>query len=97
MTLSRDQLLRLARTGAADRVKQLQAELEAIYRTFPELRSGKAAAARTAREGTAPARGARKAWSPAKRKAAAERMKKYWADRKAAGGPAAKPKTPKKA
>lgn len=86
MALSRDALLRLARSGAAARVQELQAELEAIYRTFPDLRRGvpasRVAAAKATPAAAKPER-SRKAWSAADRKAVSERMKKYWAARKA--------------
>ncbi len=84
MALSRDVLLRLARSGAAARVKELQAELDSIFRTFPDLR--RAPAASRGRKAAGPAASperARKAWSAADRKAVSDRMKKYWAARRA--------------
>ena len=41
MTLSRPQLLRLARAGAQARVAELQAEIDAIRRSFPDLGRGR--------------------------------------------------------
>lgn len=85
--ISREQLLALARAGAGARVKELQAELDAILRTFPELRTaaGRRAATKAA-PAAAPAAAAKaRAWSAADRKAVSQRMKKYWASRKAQG------------
>jgi hypothetical protein len=83
LALSRDALLKLARSGAAARVRELQTELETIFRTFPDLRRGTA----PGRGATAPAKAREaaqgKAWSAAQRKAVSERMKKYWAARRA--------------
>jgi hypothetical protein len=91
VAISREELLRLARAGATARVKELQDELESIYRTFPDLRGGgrraapRAAAASakpTSRRATAGG-ATKRAWSAADRKAVSERMKKYWAQRRA--------------
>lgn len=78
-SLSRTELLKLARAGAVARVAELRAEIESIYRAFPEARN---AGSEPARERSSRRPGSR-GWSPAQRKAAAERMKKYWAGRKA--------------
>ena len=83
--LSREELLRLARAGASARVQALQAELEGIYRTFPELRRGTSGKASAARPGERGKRG----WTAANRKAVSERMKKYWAARRASEARAA--------
>lgn len=81
-SISKDELLRLARAGAVGRVKELEAELESIYSTFPDLRRG-GKNARPAKAGAAAgARAAKRAWSAADRKAVSERMKKYWAARR---------------
>ena len=77
MTLSRPQLLKLARAGAEARLAELQAEISAIRRSFPELGRGKPAA-----KSAGASRTGRRGWSPAQRKAAADRMKKYWAAKK---------------
>jgi hypothetical protein len=74
MALSRSDLLKLAKAGAANRVQELRDEIDAIYRAFPELRRGAAAKA----SGTGRPAG-RRGWTAAQRKAAAERMRKYWA------------------
>ena len=90
-TLSRSDLLRLAHTGAAARVKVLQEELDSLYDSFPGLRAGRrrgkqadSSAAAPAPASTAKIGRKRSGWSAAKRKAAADRMRKYWADKKAA-------------
>ena len=79
-----------ARWGAAARVAELQGELAEIYRAFPDLRRG---GGRTAMgpgrgsevgNGRATARGNRKPMSAAARKAVSARMKRYWAQRRAA-------------
>ena len=75
MTISRADLLKLAKAGAATRVQQLREEIADIYRSFPDLRNS---AGRLAK-GTEPRRPGRRNWTAAQRKAAAERMRKYWA------------------
>jgi hypothetical protein len=80
--LSAEKLKELARTGADQTIKALQAELIAIERTFPELalargrrvlrRSINLAAQNTTR------------MSAAARKAVSDRMKRYWAERRKA-------------
>jgi len=64
--------MRLAHKGAEHRLAELQAEIVALIKTFPHLRSSRS----TPRK--------RKPMSPAARKAASERMKKYWAARRKA-------------
>ena len=90
-SISKDELLRLARTGALARVKELEAELESIYGTFPDLRrrAGSGRPAKSSAAGTAGTTA--RAWSAADRKAVSERMKKYWAARRAKAAKAAKP------
>jgi hypothetical protein len=89
----------LAHTGAAARVKVLQEELDSLYDSFPGLRAGrrrgKQAGISTAAPAPAPAGTEkigrkRSGWSAAKRKAAADRMRKYWAARKAAASKTSK-------
>jgi len=84
--LSREDLRRLARLGAAARLEELRKEEAAIRQSFPELfnpatkplaRGAKASAA------AAPAR-RRNNMSAAARKAVSERMRKYWAARRKA-------------
>jgi len=79
-SLSRTELLKLARAGAAARIAELRAEIEAISRAFPEVRKGGGRAAASAPGKRKPGL---RGWTPAQRKAAAERMRKYWAARKA--------------
>ena len=80
----RSQLLKLARTGAEARLAELQTEMDFIYRSFPDLSRKGATAPRTSQtpQPTRRRAGVRR-WTAAQRKTAAERMKKYWAARKA--------------
>ena len=88
-SLSRTDLLRLARSGAEARVTELRRELETIYRSFPDLRRRGGGRASARGNGAAPrgraSRGSRKrrGWTAAQRRAVAERMKRYWAARRA--------------
>jgi hypothetical protein len=98
-SLSQDQLLRLARHGAEARISELRNEIAAIQSTFADLdgtaaRSGRkqstavTSAASAADSGEVPSSGdrsgsGRRSWNAAQRKAAADRMKSYWAKRKA--------------
>ena len=79
-SLSMEQLRRLARHGASAMITELEAEVYAIRKAFPELeraaRSAKTAGKRLGRR--------RKSMSAATRKAVSARMKKYWAARRAA-------------
>jgi hypothetical protein len=88
VAISRDALISLARAAAPARVRELQDELDQIFQTFPELRGSRGA--RSPRVAAPPQAAARKpgrrSWSAADRKAAAERMRKYWAARKARTG-----------
>ena len=70
-----------ARLGAMARLKEIQEELAAIYRVFPELRGRGAAAGASLR---------RKRFSPEGKAAISEGMRKYWARRKAAAKAAGK-------
>ena len=80
----------LARAGAEARLEALRAEQAALLAAFPNLRgssSGQARAAQArASEGAAPARPSGKrrgGMSSAQRKAVGERMRAYWAARRA--------------
>jgi hypothetical protein len=65
-----------ARQGAAVRVAELNAELTAIYRVFPDLRGGtKASAVGGKRK--------RRGMTAAQKAEVSKRMKKYWAQRRA--------------
>jgi hypothetical protein len=81
MALTRSQLLTLAQSGAETRLAELKTEIEALYRSFPELRKGRTPGAPAASGKRLPGR---RGWNAAQRKAAADRMKKYWAARKSA-------------
>lgn len=88
-----------ARRGAEARVSELKAELDAIYKAFPDLagRRGRGKGAPAALAYTddgqtmlpetpaARKRGRRKPLTAAQRKAIGERMRKYWAARKKSG------------
>jgi hypothetical protein len=78
MAMSRSELLKLARAGAENRVQELRNEIDAIYRSFPDLRRKGGARAAAQASGTGRPAGRRK-WTAPQRKAAAERMRKYWA------------------
>ncbi len=85
-----------ARRGAEARISDLNSELESIYAAFPDLRpGGRARRGRgkgvvnheeqaAGRSGSAARVRRRKPMTAAQRKAVGERMKKYWAARKAA-------------
>jgi len=75
MAVSRSELSKLARAGAERRLNELQSEIASLLRLFPDLRSRRGRAAATRSTG-------RRKWTPSQRKAAAERMRKYWAARK---------------
>ena len=83
---SSSDLQRYALLGAQARLQQLAEEAANIYRTFPQLRGRNGSAtATTSGEPEAPvARRRRGRMSAAQRKAVGERMKKYWAERRAA-------------
>jgi hypothetical protein len=72
---------RLARLGAIARLKELEEEAAAIRKAFPGL--GKAAPAAASPAPAAPkTRKKRGKMSPEARKAAAERMRAYWAKKR---------------
>lgn len=75
--MNRQELVRLARLGAEERLRALVTEVELIYQHFPELRrSG------TARGERPPRRRGRRRMSAAERREVSQRMKKYWAARR---------------
>ncbi len=78
MALTNQELKRLARTGAAARLVELEAERVAILKAFPDLGSSPAAT-------KAPARRKRRKMTAAEKKAVGDRMKKYWAAKRAKG------------
>jgi hypothetical protein len=83
-SLSMEQLRNLAKHGASAAIANLEAEIYAIRKAFPEVgraaQSAKAAGKRLGRR--------RRSMSAAARKAVSARMKKYWAARRAAKGKA---------
>jgi hypothetical protein len=74
--LSNSQLHHLARLGAVHRLAELKAEIATIEQAFPK-NARKVTAVRRRRHPGRPG------WSPSQRQAAARRMQKYWAARKA--------------
>lgn len=78
------ELRSLALVGARARLSALQGEVASLLATFPELGSGRAgrvAASTAARQGKKPGR--KRPMSAAEKKAVSERMRKYWAERRA--------------
>jgi hypothetical protein len=73
--VARFDLKAYARLGAAARVAELNAELTAIYRVFPDLRTGTKANPASARHKRNPMTAAQKA-------EVSKRMKAYWAARR---------------
>ena len=77
-----NELRSLALVGARARLSTLQGELASLLATFPELRGARVSAA----EGSPLKRkkpGRKHPMSAAEKKAVSERMRKYWADRRA--------------
>ena len=74
-----------AKLGAAARLKEIQEELDSIYRAFPDLK-GQRSLATSASSGR---RQKRKRFSAAGKAAISEGMRKYWARRKAKAAKAA--------
>ena len=85
--LTRQELLRLARLGAHARLAELRAEISAIEGLIGPGRRKRGRPAKVkARTATPSDRGRAKRktrWTAAQRRAVAERMKAYWAKRKA--------------
>jgi len=76
------ELRSFALVGARARLGALQAEVASLLATFPELRGGRASgAARPLVTRKKPGR--KHPMSAAEKKAVSERMRKYWADRRA--------------
>jgi hypothetical protein len=93
--MDRSNLLRLARAGALARLAEIDQERQTIFREFPDLRktSGAAGAENAQSPATKGRRGRRGGMSAAQRKAVGERMRKYWAARRAEDGGEAKATT----
>ena len=87
--LTRPELLRLARLGAHARLTELRAEVAAIEDLLGSgtPKRGRPAKVKAKEQGVTPSaqgRAMRKPrWTAAKRQAVSERMKAYWAKRKA--------------
>jgi hypothetical protein len=83
--LSKDVLTKLARRGAEARLEELEKERREILRAFPGLSTrGKRGDETESRE-EVPAKGPsrrRRKMTPAARKAASERMKRYWENKR---------------
>jgi hypothetical protein len=75
------ELRSFALVGARARLGALQAEVASLLSTFPELRGGKVAPAAGSASRKKPGR--KRPMSAAEKKAVSERMRKYWAERKA--------------
>ena len=81
-----------ARRGAEMRLSELQEEMDAILRAFPDLKAGRQARGRRPRAASAVAvktptgdavtRRRHKPMTAAQRRAVGRRMKKYWAERR---------------
>jgi hypothetical protein len=78
-------LFELAKRGAEQRYRELKAEIASLLKVFPHLRFGSAVspAMPDAVEEGSPRKRRRRTMSPAQRKAVSDRMRKYWAKRKA--------------
>ena len=74
-----------ARRGAEARVAELTAELNDIYKAFPDLRRGTARPTAGA-DSAGGRRRTRKPMSAAQKAEVSKRMKKYWAARRAKKG-----------
>jgi hypothetical protein len=83
MALSKGELVRLAEAGARVRLQELQAEIDSIRRSFPGLRSGGGASARLGAAAMNESRRLR-GWTAAQKREVSERMKRYWAAKRAA-------------
>lgn len=85
--LTRDELRRLARLGAARRLEELRREEAALRAAFPGLgieSTGRGRRSAQAANGATATRRRRRKMSAAQKRAVSERMKKYWAERRKA-------------
>jgi len=80
-----------ARFGAKTRLAEIQAEMNAIYEAFPELRHSRPAAAESSVSGAATKKNRR--FSAAGKNAISQGMRRYWARRKALAAKSAKAAT----
>jgi plasmid stabilization system protein ParE len=76
-------LREFALVGARGRLAALEAEIASLVAAFPELRRGRGAAKAVASRSAGPKRGRKRPMSAAERKQVSERMRKYWAERRA--------------
>jgi hypothetical protein len=84
--LDNQELRRLAQIGAQARLAELDSERASLLRVFPGLRRTHAQSdGSPSRTAATKSRRRRSNMSAANRKAVSERMKKYWANRRAAG------------
>ena len=86
--LNQEVLKRLAKLGALARLEQIDTERQAILAAFPDLAGQRAArGVKAVATGAAPAaKRRRRHMTAAQRKEVAERMKKYWAERRKTKG-----------
>jgi antibiotic biosynthesis monooxygenase (ABM) superfamily enzyme len=84
-------ILEMARKGADHKYEELKAEIAALIKNFPHLHEGKvsvrkAASVKPHNELASERISTRKsaAWSAAAKRAVSLRMKKYWAEKRAA-------------
>lgn len=91
-SMSRTELIRLARTGAAHRLAELQAEMAAIRRQFPGITTAASSQPEAQSDRSQPRKRRRRRnnISPEGRKRISEMMKKRWAERRKAKARAAK-------
>ena len=76
------ELRSFALVGARARLGALQAEVASLLATFPELRGGRGAAP-VAGAASRKKPGRKRPMSAAEKKVVSERMRKYWAERRA--------------
>lgn len=83
--LTQQELRRLALVGAEARLRELEQERATLLRIFPGLRGSRNASIGTpaTRAASQPGRRRRRRMSAAARKAVSQRMKRYWAARRA--------------
>jgi hypothetical protein len=78
------ELRQLALVGARARLQELQGEIAALVRAFPEIGRAGARTAATSIKRRKPGR--KTPMTAAERKEVSERMKRYWASRRAGKG-----------
>lgn len=77
-------ILELARKGAQHRYRELKAEMADLVKAFPRLEFGSAVSPYVPKQSYEPVkRRTRRRMSAAQKKAVSQRMKAYWAKRKA--------------